>query len=107
MTHQTRPLDMGYVHSQFPSLQGPWVFLDNAGGSQILRLAVDRITEFLYERNVQIGGSYAISHAAAEGLMLGRKAAQDLVNAARPEEIVFGPSTTALMQTLANSMRSQ
>jgi len=107
MTSQLSPLDMDYVHSQFPALDGDWVFFDNAGGSQILKPAVDRITEFLYERNVQIGGSYAVSQAAADGLMKGRQAAQDLVNAARLEEIVFGPTTSALMQTLANSIRSQ
>ncbi len=107
MTNQIKPLDMDFVNSQFPSLNGDWVFFDNAGGSQILRPAVERITEFLYERNVQIGGSYAVSQAAAEGLLKGRQAAQDLVNAARPEEIVFGPTTSALLQTLANAIRSQ
>lgn len=85
MTSQLSPLDMDYVRSQFPALSGDWVFFDNAGGSQILKPAVDRITEFLYERNVQIGGSYAVSQAVAEGLMKGRLAEQDLVNAARPE----------------------
>mgnify|MGYP000592654111 CR=1 FL=1 len=39
--------------------------------------------------------------------MDGRRAIQTLVNAARPEEIVFGHSTTALLQILANAMRSQ
>lgn len=107
MNKASIPLDLDYVHSQFPALNGDWVFFDNAGGSQILRPAVERITEFLYERNVQTGGSYAVSLAAAEGLMKGREAARDLVNAARPEEIVFGPSTTALLQTLANAIRSQ
>ncbi|MFZ3583518.1 cysteine desulfurase-like protein [Loktanella sp. DJP18] len=100
-------LDMDFVQSQFPGLKAPWVFFDNAGGSQIVGGVVDRISEFLIHRNVQIGGSYAVSQAAAEGLMLGRKAAQTLVNAARPEEIVFGPSTTQLMRTLAASMRRQ
>ena len=107
MSNTLDTLDLDYVQSQFPALNGDWVFFDNAGGSQILRPAVDRITEFLFERNVQTGGSYAVSLAAAEGLMKGRLAAQDLVNAARPEEIVFGPSTTALLQTLANAIRSQ
>lgn len=100
-------LDMGFVHSHFPGLSAPWVFFDNAGGSQIVKGAVDRISEFLIERNVQIGGSYAVSQAAAEALMQGRQAAQVLVNAARPEEIVFGGSTTSLMQVLAAAMRSQ
>ncbi|MEV8467942.1 cysteine desulfurase-like protein [Fluviibacterium sp. DFM31] len=107
MTDTQRPLDMEFVHSQFPGLRDDWVFFDNAGGSQTVQGAVDRITEFLFERNVQIGGSYAVSQAAAEALMKGREAGQTLVNAARPEEIVFGPSTTALLQTLAAAMRSQ
>ena len=87
-------LDMAYVQSQFPGLTGDWVFFDNAGGAQIAQPALDRMVEFLTRRNVQIGGSYAVSQAAAEALMAGRRAAATLVNAARPEEIVFGPSTT-------------
>ncbi|RVV96580.1 cysteine desulfurase-like protein [Mesobaculum littorinae] len=101
------PLDLDYVHSQFPGLRDDWVYFDNAGGSQTVRGAIDRITEFLIHRNVQIGGSYPTSRAAADALMEGRKAVQDLVGAARPEEIVFGHSTTVLMQTLAAAMRSQ
>jgi cysteine desulfurase family protein (TIGR01976 family) len=100
-------IDLGFVQGQFPGLNADWVFFDNAGGSQILQGAADKISEFLIHRNVQIGGTYEVSKAAGEGLMLGRKAAQVLVNAARPEEIVFGHSTTQLVQILANSMRSQ
>lgn len=100
-------IDLDFVQGHFPGLKSGWVFLDNAGGSQIIQGAVDKITEFLIERNVQIGGSYEVSQAAAEALMLGRQAAQTLVNAARPEEIVFGPSTTQLLRTLASSMRRQ
>lgn len=107
MTDATKPLDIDFVRSNFPALDGEWVFFDNAGGSQTVKGAVDRIVEFLYERNVQIGGSYAVSQAAAEALMMGREAGRDLVNAERPEEIVFGPSSTVLMQTLAAAMRSQ
>lgn len=100
-------LDMAYVQSQFPGLTQDWVFCDNAGGSQIARPALDRMVEFLTHRNVQIGGSYAVSQAAAAALMAGRQAAATLVNAARPEEIVFGPSTTVLMGNLMQAMRRQ
>lgn len=100
-------LDMDHVWSRFPGLRDDWVFFDNAGGSQISQQALDRMVEFLRNRNVQIGGSYAVSQAAAEALQLGRIAAQTLVNASRPEEIVFGPSTTVLLQNLATAMRSQ
>ena len=42
-------LDLGCVRAQFPGLAGDWIFFDNAGGSQILGRAVDRIVEFLID----------------------------------------------------------
>lgn len=100
-------LDLDHVRSNFPGLSRGWTLFDNAGGSQILRGAVDRMTEFLYEKNVQIGGTYDVSLAAAEALRDARSAAATLMNAARPEEIIFGPSTTVLLQNLSRAMRSQ
>ena len=100
-------LDLDHVRSHFPGLSRGWTLFDNAGGSQILRGAVERMTEFLFEKNVQIGGSYEISLAAAEALREARAAAATLMNAARPEEIIFGPSSTVLLQNLARAMRSQ
>jgi cysteine desulfurase family protein (TIGR01976 family) len=102
-----RQFDIDFVRSQFPGLQHGWTFFDNAGGSQILKRAVERMTTFLYDKNVQIGGSYDVSQQAAKALMDGRNAAMHLVNASRPEEIVFGSSTTVLLQNLARAMRSQ
>lgn len=101
------PLDLDYVRSQFPGLSRGWTYFDNAGGSQIVKGALERINTFLIEKNVQIGGSYAVSQAAAAALYEARTAAMHLVNAARPEEIVFGNSTTALLQNLARAMQSQ
>lgn len=100
-------IDLDFVRGHFPGLAADWVFFDNAGGSQIVQGAIDKISEFLIHRNVQTGGSYAVSQAAAEGLMMGREAAKTLVNAARAEEIVFGSSTTQLVRTLASAMRNQ
>ena len=106
METQTK-LDIDFVRSQFPGLEHGWTFFDNAGGSQILKRAVERINTFLYDKNVQIGGSYDVSQQAAKALLDARVAAMHLVNAARPEEIVFGSSTTVLIQNLARAMRSQ
>ncbi len=103
----TASLDLEFVRSQFPALQHGWTFFDNAGGSQILKGAVERINTFLIEKNVQIGGSYAVSQAAASALYEARTAAMHLVNARQPEEIVFGNSTTQLLQNLARAMQSQ
>ena len=100
-------LDIAYVREQFPGLKNGWAFMDNAGGTQILARAVERMNDFLFNKNVQIGGSYDISLQAAAALQSGREAIATLVNASRPEEIVFAPTSTTAMQNLARSMRSQ
>jgi cysteine desulfurase family protein (TIGR01976 family) len=100
-------LNLDFVRSQFPALGGDWTFFDNAGGSQILKRSVDRITNFLLTRNVQTGGSYDVSVKAREAVEDSRRAVATLLNASRPEEIVMGPTTTALLQNLARAMASQ
>ncbi|HSG89904.1 MAG TPA: cysteine desulfurase-like protein [Pseudomonadales bacterium] len=104
---QEPTLDLAWARAQFPALDGSWAFLDNAGGTQILGSAVARISEHLLHRNVQTGGSYAVSVKAAESLQAGREAMQTLLNARRPEEIVFAPSSTVACQNLVRAMASQ
>jgi selenocysteine lyase/cysteine desulfurase len=99
--------DSDYVRSQFPALNGDWIFFDNAGGSQTLRRVVDRIGEFLLSSNVQLGASYAVSVAAGERLLQARRRLAQLINAARPEEIVMGPTTTQLLRSLAQALAGQ
>ena len=106
MTDSTN-LDMEFVRSQFPGLGSGWGYFDNAGGTQILEGVVEKMNEFLFHRNVQIGGSYDVSQQALASLNAGREAMRNLVNAERAEEIVFAPSATVAMQNLARSMRSQ
>ncbi len=100
-------LDIDFVRQQFPGLNNGWTFFDNAGGTQILARSVDRLNDFLYNKNVQTGGSYDLSLQAAAAMQSGREAMMQLVNASRPEEIVFAASTTVSLQNLAKSMASQ
>lgn len=100
-------LDIEFVRGQFPGLDNGWAFFDNAGGTQILRRVVERLDDFLFNANVQTGGSYELSLKAANCLQQGREAMQTLVNARRPEEIVFASSATVALQNLARSMKSQ
>ena len=69
-----RALDQSFISSQFPALGRGEVFLDNAGGAQIAKPVVERLTEFLYGSNVQLGASYAASARAAEMVAEGRAA---------------------------------
>ena len=104
---KTMPLDMDFVRAQFPGLNNGWTFFDNAGGSQILGRVVGRIGEYLIDHNVQLGGSYDVSVRAGEAVEGGRDHMKTLVNAARPEEIVLGSSSTVLIQNLARAMTGQ
>ncbi|MFZ4640248.1 MAG: cysteine desulfurase-like protein [Nodosilinea sp.] len=97
-------LDLDYVRQQFPALTQGWTFFDNAGGSQVLRGVVDRISEFLYGSNVQLGASYALSQLAAERVAAGAQAMATLINAADPSEVVLGSSTSALLRMLAQCL---
>lgn len=100
-------LDIDFVRGRFPGLAGEWILMDNAGGSQILGSAADRIRDYLLRTNVQLGATYAVSERAGELVRAGRAAAATLFNAARAEDVALGASTTALLRALAESLRSE
>jgi cysteine desulfurase family protein (TIGR01976 family) len=99
-------LDLAFVRSRFPALAGEWIFLDNAGGSQVLSAVADRVREYLLSSSVQLGASYDVSRLAAERVAEGARAAATLVNG-DPGEIVLGSSTTQLLQNLARAMAEE
>nr|WP_276515132.1 cysteine desulfurase-like protein [Pseudemcibacter aquimaris] len=98
---------MNYVRGAFPTLEKDWVYMDNAGGSQILKGCVDKISHYYYNHHVQLGGSYDISQASLKAFAEGREKIATFFNAARADEMVFGPSTTVLLQFLSKAMASQ
>jgi len=105
---ETAPsLDLAFVRAQFPALASGFAFLDNAGGSQILDGVVDRIRDYLLTTNVQLGASYRVSQDASARLHEAQVRTAELLNAARPEEIVMGPTSTVLLQFLARAMAGQ
>ena len=103
----TAPFDLSFVRAQFPAVGGDWIFLDNAGGSQVLGRVVERIVDYLQTSNVQLGASYAISQLASERMQQAQRRTAELVNAERPEEVVMGPTSTLLVQLLARAMAHQ
>ena len=97
-------LDMNFVRRQFPALSGDWVFMDNAGGSQVLQRVADRVSDYLLTSNVQTGATYAPSQRSTERVREARKAFARFVNANDPSEIVMGASTTMLIRILSEAM---
>ena len=100
-------LDLDYVRSQFPALADGFAYFDNAGGSLVLGNVADRVRDYLLTTSVQTGASYRQSQRAVERLREARARIALLLNAARPEQIVLGPSTTVLFQFLARSMEGR
>jgi cysteine desulfurase family protein (TIGR01976 family) len=100
-------LDLEFVRSRFPGLGGDWILMDNAGGSQILGSAADRIRDYLLQANVQLGATYAVSRDAVARVTRGRAAAATLMNAGAPENVVIGASTTDLLRRLAEALADE
>lgn len=94
-------LKTDYVRAQFPALaNADFVFLDNAGGSLVPQVVADRVAEHLTMTPVQHGASYKISQHATQRLKTVQADMAAFINATRPEELVFAPSTTAMLRML-------
>src|ERR1017187_413625 len=100
-------LDVNFARSQFPALAEGFSYLDNAGGTLALKTVADRIHEYLLTTSVQTGASYVPSQRASARLTEARARMALLMGARRPAEGGFGPSTTALLQYLAQAMAYQ
>lgn len=98
-------LDLDRLRAEFPALAGDWVFLDNAGGSQVLRRVADRVRDYLLTSSVQLGASYAPSQRAGEKVLEARRAVAELIHAPEDDAVVMGGATTALMFMLTQALR--
>ncbi|MFC0349773.1 cysteine desulfurase-like protein [Undibacterium danionis] len=94
------------IRAEFPALQipGQTIFLDNAGGSQVLKLVADRIHDYLLTTSVQLGASYRTSTKASERVLDARKAIAELINANDDREVVMGGSSTGLIFLLTQAI---
>nr|WP_315206898.1 cysteine desulfurase-like protein [uncultured Albidiferax sp.] len=90
-------LNLDHIRAEFPALSNDCAYLDNAGGSQVLRRVADRVRDYLLTSSVQLGASYAQSQDAGVKVLAARRAVAELVNAPFDDEVVMGGSTTSLM----------
>jgi cysteine desulfurase family protein (TIGR01976 family) len=88
--------DLPEIRNHFPALHGEVAFLDNPGGTQIARPSIDRMLDYLTRCNSNHDGAFATSRQSDALLAEAHTAVADFLNAARPEEIVFGPNMTTL-----------
>ena len=100
-------LDINWAREQFPALKNKTVFMDNAGGSQILSSVIDRISHYLTNYNVQLGASYSVSQAASEELDKAIEITAQWINANHVNEVIIGPSSTMLLRILSICLSQQ
>ncbi len=105
MTPSTPTLNLDHIRAEFPALQNECVYLDNAGGSQVLRRVADRVRDYLLTSSVQLGASYAQSQDAGAKVMAARRSVAELINAPHDDEVVMGGSTTSLMFKLTQALK--
>ncbi|MCC7362321.1 MAG: cysteine desulfurase-like protein [Anaerolineales bacterium] len=99
--------DVELVRSQFPALESGAVFFDNPGGTQVARQVVARMTDYLVGSNANHGGAFKTSIESDEVLEAAHAGIADLLNAAAPDEIVFGQNMTTLTFTLSRALARQ
>jgi cysteine desulfurase family protein (TIGR01976 family) len=105
----TDNLDVQALRAQFPALRQtedgqPVVFLDNPGGTQVPQTVVDAVSDYLLHHNANHGGAFATSRRSDEILHEAHCAMADLLNAASPDEIVFGPNMTTLTLNISRAL---
>ncbi|KAL2217201.1 aminotransferase [Thermoascus aurantiacus ATCC 26904] len=98
--------DIAQSRSRFPALQQFQIFMDNAGGSQVLDTVIDSLQAYLSRTNVQLGATYEVARSSNAAYEQAYKAAAKFINAS-PDEISIGVSTTQLLHNLSTALDFQ
>ena len=76
-------MDTGFVRKNFPGLRDDFIFMDNAGGSQVLGNVINRTADYFKNHYVQLGATYEVSARAMTLLDESVKSIAGFINAAR------------------------
>ena len=103
------PFDTTAIRAQFPALDQtiggqPAVFLDNPGGTQVPKSVIEMMAYYLAHHNANRHGAFATSQRSDAILDEAHTAVADLLNAASPNEIVFGPNMTTLTFSISRAL---
>lgn len=96
------------IRSQFPALERTHnghviAYFDGPGGTQVPRVVVEAMNDYLYNHNANTHWGYPTSDETDAMIEDSRQAFADLFNAA-PEEIAFGQNMTSLTFHLARAL---
>ncbi|MCC6132921.1 MAG: cysteine desulfurase-like protein [Acidobacteria bacterium] len=99
--------DVARIRSRFPSLSPGVIFLDNPGGTQVAQGVIDEIARYFRECNANHGGAFRTSRISDALVAETRSAVASFLNAASPDEVVFGQNMTSLTFHLSRSLASR
>ena len=96
------------IRRHFPALERihngqPVAYFDGPGGTQVPRMVVEAMNDYLYNHNANTHWAYPTSHETDEIIENSRYAIADFLNAA-PDEIAFGQNMTSLTFHLARAL---
>jgi cysteine desulfurase family protein (TIGR01976 family) len=97
------------LRAEFPALQQtaggrPLIFFDGPGGTQVHGSVIEAMRRYLVEAISNAHGAFLYSRRTDETTAAARRALADLLNAPRPDEIVFGPNMTTLTFNLSRAI---
>ncbi len=96
--------DVREIRSHFPSLQSGAVFFDNPGGTQVPQQVIDAVTDYYRTSNSNTHGAFSTARRTDATMADARAALADFLNAASPNEIVFGPNMTSLTFNISRAL---
>ena len=99
---------MEEIRSHFPALNRVYndkkvAYFDGPGGTQVPRVVVEAMNDYLYNHNANTHWEYPSSDETDALLADSRQALADFLNAS-PDEIVFGQNMTSLTFHLARAL---
>ena len=102
-------LNLPLIRANFPALGlldagQARVYLDNPGGTQVAQHVLDRMQHYLVHHNANVGGAFRTSRDSDSCMAEAHSAMADLLNAASPDEIVFGQNMTSLTFAISRSL---
>ena len=93
--------DVAVVRAQYPALADGRAWLDGAAGTQVSHAVIDAVAQTYRTGVSNQGAPFEASFRGTEIVAQARSAVADLVGAADPRGVVFGPTMTALTYRFA------
>ena len=96
------------IREQFPALERvhngfPVAYFDGPGGTQVPRVVVERMSNYLFHHNANTHWSYPTSEETDAAIENAREVSGEFINAAA-NEIAFGANMTTLTMHLARAL---